>query len=1334
MNFKKKESVMDKQITCSKCGNTEDTGESLDGLCPKCLMGLAALGNDDAAKAASSFMERSKLPMETREKWAVAISANPDISPSMSIKGSSISYPPTGDTVLLPETPSKTESIKPVLDSTGFSLVKMIGEGGMGIVYLAQQHSLSRNIAVKMLRPDAIENEHADLYRQFFACEALVTGDLEHPNIVPVHTMGTDSNNNPFFTMKLIQGVSWSDLLHPDQMPSELAGKETILERSSNMTLRDHLNIFLKVCDAIAYAHSKNIIHRDLKPSNVMIGAFGEVLVMDWGLAVDVREKPLPPLKGLPKSGVSTVAGTPYYMAPEQVLGNGTMLSLATDIFMLGAILYEVLTGFSPYGKEKEWDSIVNLIANADMPSPREQAPLRDIPQELAAIAMKAMSREPVDRFASVIEMQGSVDRFLSGEARRAESEKITTEAIDETKILETSLRTSRSSQSYERLTDLQSRLQRALTLWPKNNESLVHLAKITEMYVKSALANGDLLLARTQLIYLESLSADLEQDKEQWRALHERISEAEVSRLAWRRKLRFAIATVILLTACIMIGGGYSLNRIYDEKQTALQEKGNAELARNMASDELSKRRVMEGERNTIRAAQIKEATVQFDKAQERMQDVKKAATETDRHAILQEAETRLSQTLFLIGDDADKFAETPEEGTKLAEFAGKTKTLMIEAYRQHLEVALGFNNLALAGEKIEMAKRVGLSNSETWNQQVTNRIDNEVKRVFSAARLASFGGRPDPDNIYTLQDALNHLIPLKSERCARAVEKEFVTVLDERSKTDKKIGYDDAPVVLAVNALGWVGDAGSVQYLFPMTSRQFKNGAAIDDRVRGEALASICRIAPSSDKKLFSDLENLVWCEEGTVNSTFFRMADTEWRPYAKRVLGDASQIKGLVFAQQWLAAGRSFLGSGRYQEAIAALDKSLEPQPLCPFRRDHLAVVQTLRGAAFEEMRDYDQALAAYNEAERLNKWTQETWPEANKIAQLKIRLSEILSRRGYVFHLKGDKSKAMADFDAALVLNPKNAGAFNNRGIVRAAANGDLSGAIEDLNHAIAIDPQLADAFCNRGNVHVARNEIDTGIKDFNVAMAINPKNISAHVNHGKALLIKSDIEGAQRDFDLVLDLDPRQAEAYWLRSVLQERRGQADKAKTDREKAVAIQPSLASLASKSLTEKNGGLVAVVWAPDRTLSPYTFPSEAYLTRGQILIQRKDYEGALRNFNEMLTLDPENILGLYYRGVDLLNLWRLKEALADFNAVLAKEPNYDMAWIYKGFTLIGMGKDEEAQVCFDKSMKLVEQLATTIKDDAQRKRYLDEKRKYMDEARKEVESMRTKLGIFK
>ncbi len=311
---------------------------------------------------------------------------------------------------------SGTSTIVPRRESLAkwseYAIQEMVNEGGMGQIFRADQGSLRRDVAVKKIIPEHLDKQSADETKQAFVSEALVTGFLEHPNIVPVHSLGQDECGDWFFSMKMVRGTAWKHLLHPVPLASHLPeSKDTPdLDIDDPARRAEHLDENLKiihaVCNAVAFAHSKKIIHRDLKPENVMVGAFGEVLVMDWGLAVDVSDEANPTDTRVPHKSIVGLGGTPEYVAPEQNYSDSASLSERTDVFLLGAMLFEILTGQPPNaGATTNEALMIAVVCNPDRD-------YKSAPQELADICRKALSKDPQNRHANALDFQKSLTDY----------------------------------------------------------------------------------------------------------------------------------------------------------------------------------------------------------------------------------------------------------------------------------------------------------------------------------------------------------------------------------------------------------------------------------------------------------------------------------------------------------------------------------------------------------------------------------------------------------------------------------------------------------------------------------------------------------------------------------------------------------------------------------------------------------------------------------------------------------------------------------------------------------------------------------------------------------
>lgn len=334
----------------------------------------------------------------------------------------------------------------PALRSTRYEVGGTVARGGMGEILKAQDRGIERTVALKVALDAATVRE--DLRRRFLQ-EAKLTGQLEHPNIVPVHELSFDENGRPFYTMKLVKGRSLQEVL--DQLK---AGDAAVLAAYS---LAHLLTIFQKVCDAVAFAHSKGVVHRDLKPANIMIGEYGEVLVMDWGLAKLVRASEdrgskmedserqssivHPPSAGLTMAG--TVMGTPQFMAPEQAAGDLDAIDGRADIYALGGILYNILTLHPPVTGDSVGELLEKIRRGEIRPPtsynaksrvvkdravvprppliPLRHCPGNRIPEALSAVAMKALAVKREERYQTVAELQREIAAYQGGFATVAE-------------------------------------------------------------------------------------------------------------------------------------------------------------------------------------------------------------------------------------------------------------------------------------------------------------------------------------------------------------------------------------------------------------------------------------------------------------------------------------------------------------------------------------------------------------------------------------------------------------------------------------------------------------------------------------------------------------------------------------------------------------------------------------------------------------------------------------------------------------------------------------------------------------------------------------------------
>jgi eukaryotic-like serine/threonine-protein kinase len=339
----------------------------------------------------------------------------------------------------------------------------VLGEGGMGVVQLAEQLSLRRDVAVKKARAEGPSSQALlSLLR-----EGWTTGLLEHPNIVPIYTLGRDEDGQPVIVMKKIEGTSWADVIRDPSLAPQAFKEDDPLDM--------HVEILSQVCNAMDYAHNRGIIHRDLKPDNIMLGEFGEVYVLDWGIAVSLGDDRSGRLACV--GDVTSPAGTPVYMAPEMVDGRGERLGIHSDVYLLGAMLHEALTGRPPHSGR----TVFQILIHAHMAEP----PIFDasVPEELAAICRKALSREPEARFGNARGLREA----LSDYRRTKESRRLTLRADGGVKELEALLLREARGEGldetlvYRTLGGCRFAYEQALEIWPENRRAADGLQRALE-------------------------------------------------------------------------------------------------------------------------------------------------------------------------------------------------------------------------------------------------------------------------------------------------------------------------------------------------------------------------------------------------------------------------------------------------------------------------------------------------------------------------------------------------------------------------------------------------------------------------------------------------------------------------------------------------------------------------------------------------------------------------------------------------------------------------------------------------------------------------------------
>ena len=497
---------------------------------------------------------------------------DPDIQQSLS------SWPSSGPVWL--ETIGETLA-DPELPKSRYTWVSEVGKGGLGKIWLARDNDLAREVALKELKPGSTSSEAV---RRLIK-EAQITGQLQHPNIVPVYEVNRGSR--PFYTMKLVKGETLLQVIlrHHQQ---RRAGK------SDPLTEQRLMSVFLNVCDAISYAHSRGIIHRDLKPQNVVLGDYGEAIVLDWGLArrVNATDEDTFPVELTDDACTDATQagqklGTPAYMSPEQASGRVDLIDHRTDIYGLGAILFQILTGEPPHRAAAD---AASLRADADSTGPNKPSSLaallhsiatgetphvcdldNPLPEELDAICAKAMSKSRDERYQSAKDLKSAMLEF-----------QVHKESIDLAASAAVQLERAKQSDNYQNFNSALFGFEESLRQWPANKTANIGIEETLIAYAQTALKHGDLDLGLSMLDANES-------DHAETRTMlltARKKRDADVRNAKWGKVTKWAIPLMTPFIVLLAVAAKFQVN--FQEadrlKNLAIAETKKAEDERRLS------------------------------------------------------------------------------------------------------------------------------------------------------------------------------------------------------------------------------------------------------------------------------------------------------------------------------------------------------------------------------------------------------------------------------------------------------------------------------------------------------------------------------------------------------------------------------------------------------------------------------------------------------------------------------------------------------------------------------------------------------------------------------
>ena len=408
------EAEADRRLSALSDRNGSDTGETVFAVNPTGDEAETLFMPDHAIMRTEFISELTTIKPTDAKGRTVVVDENLSDTPGPAA------------TVMARATDGAPGSFMRIFKGPRYTVGREIARGGHGRINLARDERLGRHIALKQLIAGGTSTSNQ---RRKFILEARATGLLEHPNIVPVYDLGVLDTGEVYFTMKMVRGRSLKYIIYKQSQ-----GDAKMLSQYGRIRM---LMIFQQVCNAVHFAHHKGIVHRDIKPENIMVGNYGEVLMMDWGLAkiIDVHhdddEEPSSSIMpdDLEKTRVGTISGTPSYMAPEQARGRIDLIDQRTDVYALGAILYEMLTYHPPF-EGKNIEEVLEKVRHKEPVPPRRLVPENNIPVDLEDIILKAMSKDPEKRYSTAKDLNDEVEQFLEGSKQRERNQRRAIELV----------------------------------------------------------------------------------------------------------------------------------------------------------------------------------------------------------------------------------------------------------------------------------------------------------------------------------------------------------------------------------------------------------------------------------------------------------------------------------------------------------------------------------------------------------------------------------------------------------------------------------------------------------------------------------------------------------------------------------------------------------------------------------------------------------------------------------------------------------------------------------------------------------------------------------------
>ncbi|HWE37391.1 MAG TPA: tetratricopeptide repeat protein [Isosphaeraceae bacterium] len=1205
---------MDVDRICRSCG-TDLAGESVGGLCPACLL-RAGLGPDGTGdpRATADFVAAGPGSLATLASSLGGLprvllrDTDPESGPSPLERPDS------------PGRPTATEAGR-------YQLFGEIARGGMGAILKARDPDLGRELAVKVLLERHRDNP--DFLRRFVE-EAQIGGQLQHPGIVPIYELGAFADRRPFFTMKLVKGRTLAELLRERSSPADG------LPRS--------LGIFEQVCQTVAYAHARGVIHRDLKPSNIMVGGFGEVQVMDWGLAKvlprggatdDGREptpEPDPPASVVrtSRSGsdagdsmAGSVLGTPGYMAPEQARGEVEAVDERADVFGLGAILCEVLTG-GPAVVGGSPGETLRKTCRGDLDDAFGRLDACGAEAELVELARDCLAPEPEGRPRRAGAVAGRMAAYLAGvqdRLRRAELARVEAQA--------------RAEEEGKRAKVERDRRRLAVGL----AAAVLALAAVVGVsagaYQRRRAANAEAVArvlgaART----LRNQALERPDDPTRWQVALAAIEQAEGA-----------------------LGGVAEARRELQALRVEVEAGADAARRDRTLLDRLADIRSTRSEDNQGTAADASYAVAFRDAGLD-----PDALPTAEAVALVKARPPALATAVVAALDDwAAIRRDRGRAGDDWHRLVAVARGVDPDPGRDRLRALFSKGDVSAGlGPLRALAREV---DPGSWPVQTLDLLANTLAHAGDPEAAADLLGRArlrHPGDFWINHDLATMIRRARPTATAEAIQAYSIArALRPRSAHD----------------LG---------HLLEQSGRTAEAVAVFDD---------LAHRAPDDPRHLVC----LGKVREGRGE------ADAAREAYRRA----AEVARGLLKArpddlQAYLVLGNALQSLGDQDGAVAAYRGGLRLDPNVPVLHDNLGIALSKRGdpdAALAEHREalrldpkYARAYSNMSTVLTARGELDGALDAAREAVRLEPDDPTPRTNLGVVLEMKGDHAGAVAAFREAVRLDPDLAEAHTDLGIAL-EGTGDLAAAVAEHRLAMRLKPSDPRPPNNLSAVLGRVGDLDGAIAAAREAVRRDPKYARGYKNLGVALENKGDLDGAIQADREAIRLRPDDPEAHFNLANALDARGDLDGAVAAGREAIRLAPARPGLRRNLglILSKKGDLDGAIAAFREELQIRPDSAEALRSLGQVELRAGRPDEAIAAYRSLVRWAPRQADAHYDLAGALLISGRADEAITSYREALRLRPEYPEALCNLGRALLGQGSYAEALECFRRGHEL-------------------------------------------